>query len=526
MKHLYDGSTVGDMIVGVIRRYADRVALQSGDERVTYREMGEHIGRWARVFRSHGLGPQAGVGILSKNRAEVMYAQMAAVLCGSRYTPLHPLGSFADHLYACDDANLRVLCVDPSFAMRGEDLRSRAKSVRALLTFGPADAGSDIHALASAVEVSVLSSGPHGPEDTASIMYTGGTTGVPKGVMLPNRAIVANAVNVSAFCDFPGAPRYLVCAPLSHGANMFTLPTLLNGGTLVLQALFDAEDWLRTVEAEQINLVFMVPSMIYSVLDHPRRDHYDLSSLQTLIYGGSPMIEARAREALDAFGPILTQIYGQTESYIATVLLQAEHDTTRAERLQSCGTEVPGVRVALLDDNDHEVIQGHPGEICIQGPTLMSGYLNQPAMTADALRGGWHHTGDVGVRGPDGFLYIVDRKKDMIISGGFNVYPREVEDVLNGHAGVASSAVIGVPDAKWGEAVTAFVVPRAGTALDANQLTALVRDKKGAAYAPKSITIVEALPLTPVGKPDKKTLRQQAISALTPPSELISSYEQ
>jgi fatty-acyl-CoA synthase len=512
MASLHDGPTVSELVIGTIHRYPFRVAFQCGDESLTYREMGNRLSRWTEIFRSNGLGPECGVGILSKNRSEVFIAQTAALLAGSRYTPLHPLGSFDDHLFACNDATLKVLCVDPSFAARGQELLERGESVQRLYTFGPADVGRDIHICAGEFEGANLNPGPHRPDDIAAIMYTGGTTGVPKGVMLSNRAVTANAVNVSAFCGLSDEVRYLVCAPLSHGANMFVLPTLLAGGTLIAQGAFDAEEWMRTVESQKVTLSFLVPSMIYAILDHPRRLEYDLSSLQTLIYGGSPMIATRVAESLEAFGPVLTQIYGQTESFIATVLGRLEHDPSRPKQLQSCGFDVPGVRIAILDNEDREVAQGLPGEFCIQGPTVMTGYLNQPALTSEALRSGWLHTGDIGVRDADGLLYIVDRKKDMIISGGFNVYPREVEDVLSGHTGVASSAVIGVPDGKWGEAVTAYVVPRPGVTLDVNELRQLVRAKKGAAYTPKHIYFVDSLPLTAVGKADKKALRLRSVA--------------
>jgi fatty-acyl-CoA synthase len=192
-----------------------------------------------------------------------------------------------------------------------------------------------------------------------------------------------------------------------------------------------------------------------------------------------------------------------------SVLKRAEHDIADANRLASCGRPVPWVRVALLDPDNQAVPDGEPGEICVQGPLLMSGYLNKPEQTAEAFAGGWLHTGDVAVRDPGGFLRIVDRKKDMIVSGGFNVFPREVEDVLSAHPAVAAAAVIGVPDPKWGEAVKAIVVLREGSSVSEAALVELVRDKKGPVQAPKSVIFVDKIPISGLGKPDKKTLRAQ-----------------
>src|SRR5687768_7526271 len=192
-----------------------------------------------------------------------------------------------------------------------------------------------------------------------------------------------------------------------------------------------------------------------------------------------------------------------------TVLRKEEHDVDDLERLSSCGRVVPWVNVALLDDEGNEVAHGEPGEICVRGPLTMKGYWKKPEQTAEAFAGGWLHTGDVARKDDDGFLYIVDRKKDMIVSGGFNVYPREVEDVISQHPAVAAVGVIGVPDEKWGEAVKAVVVKRAGAEVDPAELIAAVKDKKGAHYAPKTVDFVDALPLSPLGKPDKKALRAQ-----------------
>ena len=326
--------------------------------------------------------------------------------------------------------------------------------------------------------------------------------------MLPERAVAQMVASVSIGWDLPATRRYLACAPISHAAGMLLTPTLLSGGTAYLMRSFDAGEWIRQAAAHRITLGLLVPTMIYAVLDHPDLDGADLSALETVMYGASPMSPTRLVEGMERIGQVFAQLYGQTEcAGIATAMSRADHDRNDLHRLTGCGFPMPGARVALLDDAGDELPDGEPGEICVQGASVMQGYFKQPELTEETIGSGWLRTGDVAVRDDDGRYYIVDRKKDMIVSGGFNVFPREIEDVLTSDPSVSVAAVIGVPDDKWGEAVTALVVARPGATPDAEALRQLVRDRKGAVYAPKTIEIVESLPLTPVGKADKKVLR-------------------
>jgi fatty-acyl-CoA synthase len=250
--------------------------------------------------------------------------------------------------------------------------------------------------------------------------------------------------------------------------------------------------------------------MLYVLMDSPRAQSADISSLETIFYGASAMSPTRLAEGIRKWGRIFFQFYGQTEApMVLTHLKKAEHDLEKPERLASCGRPTPWVRLALLDDDNREVAPGEAGEICARGPLVMTGYHNLPGETADVFAGGWLHTGDIGRFDDDGFLYIIDRKKDMIVTGAFNVFPREVEDVIAAHPSVAQVAVIGVPSDTWGEAVKAIVVPRPGETVDLDEIVALVKQAKGSVQAPKSVDIVEAIPCSALGKPDKKALRQQ-----------------
>ena len=285
------------------------------------------------------------------------------------------------------------------------------------------------------------------------------------------------------------------------------LPTLVRGGSVHVLSGFDPGEVLATVERERISCMLLVPTMIAALLDHPDIAARDLSALEVIYYGAAPISATLLRRGIARFGPVFFQFYGQTEAPMTVcVLRRDEHDPAR---LASCGRPVPWVRVSLRDDAGNEVPDGTPGELCVQGPLLMGGYWGKPEQTAEALADGWLHSGDIAVRDGDGFLSIVDRKKDMIISGGFNVFAREVEAVIEECEGVAACAVIGMPDEKWGEVVTAVVVAHPGALLDAAVLVAAVRERKGPIQAPKTIVMRDSLPLTGLGKPDKKRLRAE-----------------
>ena len=308
--------------------------------------------------------------------------------------------------------------------------------------------------------------------------------------------------------EWPDEVRHLVCTPLSHAGAAFFVPVLLRGGSIVVVPGFDPVKVFEAIQTYRITTIMLVPTMLYILMDHPRIDEFDLSSLETVYYGASAISPARLDEAIGRFGPIFFQFYGQAECPMTiTVLRKDEHTRGDLARLASCGRPVPWLHVALLDDDGNEVAEGDPGEICVRGPLVMGGYWNLPEQTAEAFAGGWLHTGDIARRDAEGYLTIVDRKKDMIVTGGFNVFPREVEDVLGTHEAVAMSAVVGAPDDKWGEAVTALVVLRPGAEVDADTLIELVKTQKGSLHAPKRIDFVDSIPLSPLGKPDKKAIR-------------------
>ena len=275
---------------------------------------------------------------------------------------------------------------------------------------------------------------------------------------------------------------------------------------------FDPAEVLQTIEEQKITATMLVPTMLYALMDHPDSHTRDLSSLETVYYGASAINPVRLTEAIDRFGPIFAQYYGQSEApMVITYLRQGRPRTTTGGWPPAAGRRA-FIRTALLGEDGQPVPEGEPGEICVAGPLLAGGYWNQPDETAETFRDGWLHTGDVAREDEDGFWFIVDRTKDMIVTGGFNVFPREVEDVVAEHPAVAQVGVIGTPDEKWGEAVTAIVVLRDGAELtdevDRGDQAA-VKERKGAVQSPKQVIVTDALPLTGLGKPDKKALRAQ-----------------
>ncbi len=474
----------------------------------TAAEVGNEISRYVQALRAQGVELGSGAATLSKNRVEVLYSMGAVMVGGYRNTPLHPLGSLDDHAYVLEDAGIDTLLFDPSFSDRARDLSDRLPGLRRLLSFGEADVGEDLLRLAATFAPQALVSPAVDAEDLSALAYTGGTTGKPKGVMNTYRGSATMAQLMVSELQWPEEVRHLVCTPLSHAGSSLFVPLQLQSATMFVLPTFEAGAVLEAIERHRITTTMLVPSMIYALLDHPRFAETDLSSLQTVFYGASAMSPARLQEALTKLGPIFVQFYGQTEAPMTVCVLRKEdHDINDLERLTSCGRPLPWVPVALLDDDGKEVPMGEPGELCVRGPLVMKGYWNKPEETAEAFEHGWLHTGDVCREDEDGFFTIVDRKKDMIVSGGFNIFPREVEDVISTHPSIAAVAVVGVPDETWGEAVKAVVIPRAGQTVDERELIELVRQRKGSHHAPKSIDIVDSIPVSAVGKPDKKVLR-------------------
>jgi fatty-acyl-CoA synthase len=497
-----------DIIVEALTRFPDREAFVFGDRRVTYAQTARRTSCFLQALASR-LSAGGGIAVLSSNMPEVWMVQTAAYLLGARYTGLHPLGSIDDYVHVCEHAAIEMLIVHPDELPRAMAVAARSPTVRQILTLGYSTDAEDVIALSERFSSRPLRRRDVSAEDVHWVAYTGGTTGRSKGVEEPDRALVYAVQTIATSLGLPETPRFLAVAPISHAGVLPIAPTLARGGTVIIHNGFDPDHWLRTIEQERINWTFAVPTMLYKLLDSGFMGRFDLSSLETIMYGSSPMAPTRIAEAHAAFGPVLLQAYGQGECLsFATTLRKDEHQPeSDPDLLLSCGRAIVGTRVEVLGEDNNSVPTGDVGEICVRSPGVMRGYRSDPEQTAAAFSGDWLHTGDMAQKDERGFLYIVDRKKDMIITGGFNVYSKEVEDVIAQMSSVAVVAVIGVPDEHWGEAVKAIIVPRPGTQVDPETVIDVVRRKKGAHQAPKSVDIVTSLPQTSVGKIDKKKLR-------------------
>lgn len=491
-----------------IHRYGGRPALVWQDKSLTYHEMGQLISQIIQALKFLGLKSGDGIAQLAGNRAETICVTIAANIIGLRYTPLHPLGSLDDHIFILNDAEVSTVVVDQEkFGESCTSFLVQVSKLTHLLTMGDGDVGTDLFSLMAEFEPAPLVIEAQA-EDIAWIAYTGGTTGKPKGVVLPHRSLVTNILMALSDWEWPADIRFLAVTPVSHATGVMVPSIFQRGGVIHLDEGFSPAGFLKAVQQHKITATFMVPTMIYGLLDCENLDNYDFSSMETVIYGAAAISPTRLQKALGKFGPIFMQLFGQTEApNTICVLKKSDHDPENLDRLSSCGIPIVGNLVSLLGDDGSEVTRGDVGEICVRGPLIMDGYWHREEETSAALENGWLHTGDMARQDEKGFLYIVDRKKDLIISGGFNVFPREIEDVLSTHPSVSAVSVYGVPDDKWGEAVCAAIVLQPGEKLSVHEVKALVKDRKGAIHTPKQIKFMEALPVTALGKPDKKALR-------------------
>jgi fatty-acyl-CoA synthase len=502
------------LLIDGLNRFHDEPCIYLGDKIASYKDVREHTSQMVQALQSKGLGKGSRIAVISANRPEVLSNIAAMQLAGCSGTPLHPLGSLDDHAYVLEAAEIDALVYDASvFDEYAAALKAKVPGLKHMLGFGPTQSGEDYLALAASFTPQPLVAPDIAPDEVSSINFTGGTTGKPKGVLSTYRSTAYMTHIQMAEWEFPEDLRMLIATPLSHAAAAFLVPVLQNGGAFYVMQGFSPDEFFTMVEQHRITATMLVPVMLYFLLDSPLSSTADMSSMETIFYGASPMSPVRLREGIEKWGQVFYQFFGQSEApMVLANMKKGEHDLSKPERLGSCGRPSPWVHMALLDQDQQPVPQGDPGEICVRAPLVMKGYKDMPEQTAEAFAGGWLHTGDIGRLDEDGFLYIVDRTKDMIVTGGFNVFPREVEDVLATHDAVGQVVVIGVPDEQWGEAVKAVVVLKPGQeaseALVAN-LQQLVKDAKGSVQSPKSIDFVDAIPLTPVGKPDKKAVKAQ-----------------
>jgi len=507
--------TLKGLYESTLRRHAPAPAITFDGETLTYADLDARSARAAAAFRELGLETADRVAILMSNRPAYTVADIGLARAGLAKVPLNDMLSAADIEYMLANSDARTVVVGPNFVETIATVAPNVPTLEHVITVD-ADAPESVAdryrtarfdrlldaADADAPTVSV-------DRDTlAGIFHTGGTTGDPKGVKHTQETLALNALAHAVELDIRPRETLLLMTPLPHSAGLIMAGGLTQGGRHVVTQGFDARHALETIEREAVSWTFMVPTMIYRVLDVLDEESYDTTTLETLVYGAAPMKPGRLREGLDRLGNVFIQLYGQYETPdLITVLPKHAHDPADEERLSSCGLPTSMCEVTVVDDDGDPVPPGDPGEILARGAYSMEGYYEMPERTAETMADGWIHTGDIGRMDEDGYLYILDRDSDVIITGGMNVYSVTVEDVIQQHEQVANVAVIGVPDDDWGEAVKAVVVPE-GDAVDRAALLEFCADRLADYETPKSVDVVESLPTTPYGKLDKKRLRE------------------
>lgn len=502
-------------------QYAGREALVFGDRRVSYDEIEERSNRLANGLLGLGLASGERVAVLMSNSIESVETVFGVTKAGLAYVALNARHTAAEHAAILADAGVSAVIAGPEFGEVAQKAVASAPQVRRLIGYAP-DAGM------IAYETLLKDASPDFPaievDDSATtrIIYTSGTTGKPKGIRYSYARARQRQDNFFAALEYRlGVQDSMIhVGPLTHAAGNYLLPYFLRGARNIIFARFDPQHLLQTVEAERVTHLLLVPTMIARIVDHMEQGghRYDLSSLSCINYGTASTPAHLLRRAVAHFGPIFRQHFGMSEApQPLTVLHSHEHvlEGDGAERLASCGRPTMNVRITIRDEHGAELPPRENGEIAIAASGVADvEYWNRPGLREETVRNGWFYTGDVGWMDEQGFLYIVGRNKDMIITGGFNVFAREVEDALQQNPDVVEAAVTGMPDSEWGEIVVAAVVTRPGVSPAPDAVAAGCRDYIAGYKTPRKVVFVEALPRNVAGKVNKEELKRRLVEEL------------
>ncbi len=493
----------------------DAPCLTTDQQTSTYADVRELSFRISAALAGQGVRPGDTVAILSGNDPVAFTCVFGISRAGAVWCPINPRNEAAENRELLDLFDCTALIFQASYAGLVEQIRGDLPKLTTLVCL---DAELD----SALTWDEFLASGPatldeEPASDLAMIVGTGGTTGRPKGVMLTGTNLeTMTAITLMSY-PFEGRPVYLALAPLTHAAGVLCFPVLALGGEIVVMRKPDVADFLVHVERHRVTHTFLPPTLIYMLLGYPSLDTTDLSTLQCFWYGAAPMSATRLEEALTRIGPVMAQLFGQTEApMMISTLAPRDHfhsdGSVALERLSSAGRPAPLVTVSIMAADGSMPPRGERGEIVVRSSLVMAGYHRNPEATAQASAHGWHHTGDIGYLDADNYLYIVDRAKDMVITGGFNVYSTEVEQALMQHPAVQDCAVVGLPDEKWGERVTAVVQLRPDDTVAPDELAAFVKERIGSVKAPKQIEVWTDLPRSKVGKVLKADIRASLLN--------------
>jgi acyl-CoA synthetase (AMP-forming)/AMP-acid ligase II len=495
------------------RLHPDRTILIAGDERISYGAMQRLTHRLAGAMLHTGVQHQEPVAILSPNHGAILTTLLGLWRAGAVWIPVNTRNALDANIAYLNYVRAGWLFYHSSLAADARTVQAQVPSIRRLICLDAPDG--DYPALDAfmlpedAPDAPDLGDPIGNPDELTAIIATGGTTGPAKGVRIMNRSWGALMETIGNLMPAEN-PVCLATAPLTHAAGPVAMAAVAMGATISVLPGFDAEAVMRAIQRDRVTHMFLPPTALYTMLAHANVRDYDYSSLRYFLLAGSPVSPDKLRQAVDIFGPCMCQSYGQTECHMIATWLPPHEVAAAArgdhpERLASCGKPSYSVRVELMDDDGNILPAGEVGEIVARGGIVGGGYFEMPEATAEATAHGWHHTGDIGRRDEHGYFYIVDRKKDMVVSGGFNVYSAEVEGAIMELPQVAEAAIIGIPHDHWGEAVHAVVV-RSGD-IDEAAVIAHAKARLGSVKAPKSVEFVDAIPRTGAGKMDKKALR-------------------
>lgn len=501
------------------RLHAGTPTIFHGNLISDYRNLQERVSRLANVLLGLGLKRGDRVGIVADCEPRGLESLFGPLRAGMALVPMNPRLHPAEHANMLSDCNARALICSRAYLEGFLGVRAQLPEGMQILGFDAGAAAGDgvddyDRALAGAEPRCI--DADIGGDDLAWLFYTSGTTGRPKGAMLSHRNLLTMMMTHLVECNpITSADRFAYMAPLSHSSGLAAFQYVARGAGHVFPDFkgFQTGKFYQLVERHRVTTTYMVPTMIQMLLDDPTHRQYDISSLHSVMYGGSPMYLEPLKKAVATFGPIFVQGYAQGEAPRSLTWLPREDHVIEAgddeRRLASCGRECLHVEIRIVDDDDKPLAPGTRGEVVVRGDVVMSGYWNNPQATAEALRGGWLHTGDVGYMDEAGYLFLTDRKKDVIITGGSNVYPREIEEVLHKHPAVRGACVFGVPDLKWIERIVAAVVVKDGMSVDAEELIQWCRNHIGSFKKPSEVHFVDALPTSGYGKVLKRDLRDR-----------------
>ena len=507
--------TLGEIFTRNAKLYPTKNGIICGERKLTYQELNARVNRLVSALAAENIGKGDRVAILSKSCPEYMEAYGLAEKGGIILVPLNWRLVARELKYMLLDAGVKAIIVSQEYIPVINAIRHELPEIKKYISLEDSAQDYDFYE-------DVISRGLPDepviqiePDDIAYIIYSSGTTGLPKGIMLTHGGQLDNAVNQLAEMQSDERDVYLSVIPLFHsGGKGVTLSHFYRGCKLVIMPEFDPQKVLQTIEKEKVSVTFMVPSMVAFLLDYPDLDKYDISSLRTLFYAGSPMPFGLLQRAMKKLGHIFSQAYGSAETGPTATFLSSKDHVMEGEphivqRLKSCGKPALACDVRVVTEDGEDVQPGETGEIIIKSGRLMKGYWNQPEKTAVAIRSGWLYSGDMGTIDQDGYIYIVDRKADLIISGGENIYPREIEEILYTHPAVLEAAVIGVPDDKWGEAIKACIALKQGATATENDIIEYCKQNLASYKKPKLVEFFAEIPKNASGKIVKTILRDK-----------------